>query len=593
MTQVWQPGFTYVPGSLARPTGGQAQVQTYPLNNDFQGSPDLTGWTVAGAAGWSVVTDKVYDGTKAAKYIGNGLSSLVNNVRAPVVPGQSITAFCVISLDHIASKVSAGRILIHWYDVNNALISYSGGATIYQNNAGNWQQSIVTGSAPAGAAFASIAISANADASSFVRVDGTGWYYTYAGPPDGLVYKAVQASPGKSASTEPAWPPVLGQTVVDNQVTWEAVLATQIVWTARPVNRSGVAEPVWPAAIGGVVHDGTIDWTVTTPAVYDPKCPQSIQVAIASGKVFAGDKDITRYSVTMNPLDWSTPEDAGFIAHGLQSVQEPNVTCLNVYRGNLAILTASNIQLWKADPDPLAILILDTVESVGTTYARGGVPVSQDVFFVSQQGIRSISVSASQEAMGEGDIGNPVDTVVRELLGADSDPVAVFFPNLGHSLFFFGNQALVLFQNKLAKITGWALYVLPITVTDAATLDGDLYVRDATDIYWMDVGSKADFGGSFQVVLEWQYLDFGKPGSRKTFMGVSMESDATGTVSAAYAIQDTDRRTGEKRLPRKGSDAFMSMSFVAKQAAFRLTFDSTDMDSFTRATVFFQDGGTN
>lgn len=593
MTQAWQPGFTYVPGSLARPTGGQQQVQTVPSNPNFEGS--LTGWTVQGAAGWSYVTDKVYDGVGSAKYIGNGLTLLVNNIRAPVVPGQAITSFCVVSLDQQASDDCSARIINLWYDISGNLINDGnpGPPVIYKAKSGVWQQSIHTSTAPAGAAFASFGISAAADGAAFVRVDGTGWFYTYAGPPDGLVYKAVQASPAKSASTEPAWPPTLGVTVVDGGVTWEGVLATQIVYTARPVNRSGATEPVWPTSLGGVIHDGTIDWTLTTPAVYDANCPNTKQVAIAAGKVFGGDKDITRYSSTMNPLDWSTPEDAGFIAHGLQSVQEPNCTALAVYRGNLAIITASNLQLWKTDPDPLAILILDTVESVGTIYNRGSVPVSQDVFFISQQGIRSISVSASQEAMGEGDIGNPVDTVVRDLLGADSDPVAVFFPNLGHSLFFFGNQALVLFQNKLAKITGWSLYEFPIVVTDAATLDGDLYVRDATDIYWMDVSAKADYSGIFKVVLEWQYLDFGKPGSRKTFMGVSMESDATGTVSAAYSIQDTDRRTGEKRLPRKGSDAFMSMSFVAKQAAFRLTFDSDAMDSFTRATVYFQDGGTN
>lgn len=593
MTQVWQPGFTYVPGSLARPTGGQQQVQTVPSNPNFEGN--ISGWTVQGAAGWSYVTDKVYDGVGSAKYIGNGLTLLVNNIRAPVTPGQSITSFCVVSLDQQASDIAAARIINLFYDAGGNLINTNdpGPPVIYKAKSGIWQQSKHTSVAPAGAAFASFGISANADAASFVRVDGTGWFYTYSGPPDGLVYKAVQASPAKSASTEPAWPPTLGVTVVDGGVTWEAVLATQIVWTARPINRSGTVEPVWPAAIGGAVHDNIIDWTVTTPAIYDPKCPQTKQVAIAAAKVFAGDKDITRYSATNNPLDWSTPEDAGFIAHGLQSVQEPDVTCLNVYRGNLAILTASNIQLWKADPDPLAILILDTVESVGTNYARGGVPVSQDVFFVSSQGIRSISVSASQQAMGEGDVGNPVDELVRELLGPDADPVSVFFPNLGQTLFFFGNQALVLFQNKLAKITGWAIYELPIVVTDAAVLDGDLYIRDLTDIYWMDVSSKLDMGASFKVILEWQYLDFGRAGSRKTFMGVSMESDTTGTVSAAYSIQDTARRTGEKRLPRKGSDAFMTMSFVAKQASFRLTFDSKDMDSFTRATVYFQDGGVN
>lgn len=589
MTAKWEAGKTYVPGSLVTPVTAPTVVGGQPANGSFESGS--SNWTLP--TGYSVTTGNAYEGTHSLQYDGTGPASAVSTDQRAVTPGQRITASVMVQQGASGSGKAGAAALLLWYDASHASISYNAGNTVSSGSGGKWSKSSVTAAAPANAAYVAVGVSCSKNSSHSMWVDQVQWDYSYFTPAGGLVYKAVQPAPGKSGSGEPAWPPVLGQQVIDNQVIWEAVTASQIVWTARPINRSGTVEPVWPTQVSGAVHDGSIDWLAITPVVTDPNCPQSKQVAIAAAKVYSGDKDITRYCATYNPLDWTTPEDAGFIAHGLQSVQEPNCTALAVYRGNLAILTASNLQLWKADPDPAAILILDSVESVGTNYARGSVPVAQDVFFISQQGVRSISVSASQQAMGEGDVGNPVDPLVRDLLGADSDPVAVFFPNLGHSLFFFGNQALVLFQNKLAKITGWALYALPIEVTDAATLDGDLYVRDATDIYWMDQGANADFSGAFPVVLEWQYLDFGRTNSRKTFMGVSQESDATGTVSAAYAIQDTERRTGEKRLPRKGSDAFMTMSFVAKHASFRLTYDSAEIESFTRMTVYFQDGGVN
>ena len=53
--------------------------------------------------------------------------------------------------------------------------------------------------------------------------------------------------------------------------------------------------------------------------VEDENCPNSKIVAIAASKVFAGDGDIAPYSATVNPLDWSTPEDSGFLPTGLQN----------------------------------------------------------------------------------------------------------------------------------------------------------------------------------------------------------------------------------------------------------------------------------
>jgi hypothetical protein len=429
MTEIWQAGKTYVPGALARPSSGPAMVQTVPTNPNFEGS--LAGWTVQGAAGWSYVTDKVYDGVGSAKYAGSGISALVNNIRAPVAPGQSITAFCVISLDHIASKISAGRIQIYWFDATNTFLSATDAAVISKNNSGNWQQSLIAGTAPANAAFASIAISANADAASFVRVDGVGWYYTYGGPPNGLAYKAVQASPGKSGATEPTWPPTLGTTVVDNEVTWEAVIASQIVYTARPINRSGAIEPAWPTSTGSLVHDGTIDWQAITPQVTDVNCPQTKIVAIAASKVYGADKDIIRYCSTVNPLDWTTPDDAGYLPYGLQTYGSNPVAAMNLYRSNLAAFNAEGMQLWQVDEDPAQTALLDALP-VGSTQNLALSPVANDLIFLSSQGVRSIGVTSSSTNLQAGDIGMPIDPLIKAAVAAAPEaPIATYVPSLG------------------------------------------------------------------------------------------------------------------------------------------------------------------
>jgi hypothetical protein len=69
--------------------------------------------------------------------------------------------------------------------------------------------------------------------------------------------------------------------------------------------------------------------------------------------------------------------------------------------------------------------------------------------------------------------------------------------------------------------------------------------------------------------------------------GVAMESDAAGTVSIAYKMQDPNARTIEKPLPLRGANAFMTMSLMAPAFAPRLTMPSDTMESFTTMTIFF------
>lgn len=447
MADKWVAGKTYVPGALVRPVTQPNVASGQPTNPSFEDG--ATGWSLP--SGYSVTTGAHYEGSHALQYDGSGQASAASTDKRPVTPGQSITASCMVQQGASSSGKAGGAVLLLWYDASNNLVSYKSGNEINKGSGGSWQKSSVTDVAPANAAFVAVGISCAKNSGYSMWVDAVSWDYNYFVPSAGLVYKAVQSAPGKSGATEPAWPPVLGQQVIDNEVIWEAVSASQIVWTARPVNKSGATEPAWPTATGGTVHDGTIDWEATTPRITDPNCPQTKIVAIAASKVYAGDDDIIRYSATVNPLDWSTTDDAGYLPYGLQNYGANPVQAMGLYRSNLVAFNAEGFQMWQVDEDPASIALLDALP-VGSTQHLALSPVSNDLFFLSSQGVRSMGIAAGSTNLKAGDVGIPIDQLVQEAINARMViPLATYVPSLGQYWIAFSNYNP---DNLLLRLNG-------------------------------------------------------------------------------------------------------------------------------------------
>lgn len=428
MIPAWEAGKTYTPGALVRPASASAPTSTPVANGDFESG--TANWDFP--AGFSIVSDKNYSGAKSVKYLATGqIGTLLNTSHAAVVPGQAITAKVYVSLDHIAAKQASGRVLIQWFNASGLTISQTAGPLIDKAHDGVWQLSQVTGVAPAGAVSACIGISAASDDGGFSRFDAASWNYVFQGQSAGLTFKAVQANPGKSAANEPIWPTVNGQTVVDNEVTWEAVQASRLVWQASPLLTSGATEPDWPLALGGNVVDGSINWEAITPRITDPNCPNTKVVAIAASKVYAAATDVIRYSATVDPTDWTTADDAGYLPYGLQTYGSNPVAALGLYRSNLAAFNSEGFQMWQVDEDPAASALLDALP-VGSTHNAALSPVSNDLFFLSSQGVRTIGIAASSTNLQAGDVGMPVDDLIKAAIGSTPiEPIGIFVPAMG------------------------------------------------------------------------------------------------------------------------------------------------------------------
>lgn len=456
-------------------------VSAPPVNAGFEAGD--TGWTKD--APWTIGEyDHQFDGTWSARARGTkGDFRMYSATAVAVTPGMSITGSC--RFRRAAGGVS-GKVQLEWLDAGSASLRIDSGNVI-DNSTGTekWKESTVTGVAPAGAAFVRIGAQAHiSDTDVNLHCDSFQWNYAYQPPIDSLVYKAVQASPGYSGGTEPVWPSTLGLTVVDNEVTWEAIDSSSVTWEAAPILVSGPVEPVFPVDVGTQVADNTIAWETISRRVEDSRCPRSGILVIAASKIFCGDGDIIAFCATVNPLDWSSSDDAGYLAFGMQAHGSLPVTALGLYRGNVAAFNGRSLQTWQVDPDPQNMALLDTVP-IGTEYHDALQPFQNDLIMLSPAGVRNMSIAGGSTNLQAGALGKPVDPIVKERLATSGyAPISEYIPGYGQYWLIFGPEAIVLTVNGL-KDQSWSRYLFPQAITDTTIHDSKLFMRlaDGTVLY--------------------------------------------------------------------------------------------------------------
>lgn len=434
MTAQWQPGTTYAKGATVVPTVIPATFTTTPANPEFDDG--LTGWNAR--PGWFASANGGYVNNgpcaKLTMKAGDGIL-LINTNQVPVTVGQSITANCQVFQGDSSAGDATCCVSLFWFDASRVLLSRSDGNVVSSSAGAPWKISTVTAVAPAGAVFAAIGCKgknvANRDP---LRVDSFSWNYQFGAGSAPLVFTATQDAPGKSGATEPAWPTTTGTPVTDNEVTWEGGDMTSVEWTASRIMQSGATEPTWPTTVGDTVDDGSVTWVCITPRVTDPNCPHTKQVAIVSSKVYSADKDIIRYSATVNPLDWTSQNDAGFLPFGLQTYGANPILAMGIYRSNLVAFNSEGFQMWQVDEDPANASLLDALP-VGSSQHKALSPVANDLFFLSAQGVRSMGIAAASVNLQSGDVGMPIDVLVQYSATQAAldgvDPVATYYPSAG------------------------------------------------------------------------------------------------------------------------------------------------------------------
>jgi WD40 repeat protein len=455
-TPTWTPSTFYATGSLVQPATTQPAVPTSIPNPSFESGN--VEWTLD--AGLSIVN--------GVEHFGPGTWSLQANTGfagerwaemqdfIPCVPGENITAKCQIQQGASSFGNTGGAVGLRFYDALNALIQDFRGNEVIDGSGGAWHQSSVTAGAPANTASVRIYIyMKRVNQNLPFWADAVEWN-KISQAQSGLIFRAVQPTVGLSGSVEPVWPLVNGAQVIDNEVIWEATLATRVTWEAHAILVSGATEPVFPAQEGGTIGDNAIAWRAVSRRITDPNCPNSKIVVIAASKVFAADDDIVAYSATVNPLDWSTADDAGYLPTNLQQYGANPVSGIGLYRGNLVPMNTQGSQVWQIDEDPAQMALLDAFP-VGTAYHTSISPAFNDLFFAASLGVRTTGIAGASTNLQSGDAGMPIDPLVQEAL---RDAVVE------------GNEVNSLYYPAAGQY--WLMFSPPAVPTGPITLSGEL-----------------------------------------------------------------------------------------------------------------------
>jgi hypothetical protein len=431
----WAPGTLYAPGAVVQPSASQGGFLNAIPNGDFEAGNDGNWVLSSGAAFYSGIN--VYQGTFALSFSTNASNdTAVMNTYGVVTPGQSVTASCYFN-PHSSGANLEMFISLNWYNSSDVFLSRT--SSVHQEN-GGYRLTTVTGVAPPGAAHCRVQL----EADGAIHTPQTGyadlvsWNLETPAPVSNFLFEAVQAVAATSASTEPTWPTVAGNTVIDGGVTWKAIGTSIITWEAIPIMQSGAVEPTWPTTVPTAVHDTSsftdqngavidtsISWIASSRQITDPKCPNTIGVALNSSHVFAIDKDIVDFSAAVDPTDWSSANNAGYLPTGLNNYGDNPAMVLALYRSNLIALNAGGYQMWQTDPDPANMAILDA-QPVGSIYTRGAQSVANDLLFVTEVGVRNLATVGATANMQVGSTGQPVDPLVlAQLKGNGTTPLVV------------------------------------------------------------------------------------------------------------------------------------------------------------------------
>lgn len=545
----WKGGTNYAPGAVVIPTSNQGAFVNAIPNGDFEGGSGAGGWTFTDPAGtiqWAYSSTLPYQGAECISVpsgAGMGAQGAYATMTSYslVTPGQSVTASAYLDPNNSGANLTLW-IQLNWYDHSDSIISSTGNQQNEQEG-GGYRKASVTGTAPAGAAHCRVSIGAGSGTSSRNAgfADLVSWNLSTPAPITNFLFEAVQPAAASSAATEPTWPTVLGNEVIDGGVTWKAIGTSIITWQAIPLMQSGLVAPTFPLVVGNAVHDNStysningyittfpsMSWEAVDRHIADINDPNSVAVAIGASHIFAGSNDIVPYSAAVNPTDWTSTNNAGYLPTGLNNYGDNPVTALALYRGNLIVFNAGGYQMWQIDPDPQNMAFLDA-QPVGSIWPRAAQSVANDLLFLTEIGVRNLGTIGATANMAIGNTGQQVDPLVlAQIQAATYDPFSIYYPGRGQYWLIYGPQVFVLTINGLSGTKTWARYIFPQAITDATLNEGFLYLRTANNLVWqMNAGNLND--DSYTVDLPTLLL--------LNFVGVQGQTTTSDSSSYNHAV---------------------------------------------------------
>jgi len=291
----------------------------------------------------------------------------------------------------------------------------------------------------------------------------------------------------------------------------------------------------------------------TVSPISDDGCPHTQEVTIASSKVWAAKGNSVAYSATSKPTDWSSSDNAGFLATGDRSPGSSKTTGLGVVSNRLVVFHEDAAQIWATDPDPTRNELEEIISGIGTRWSESIIAANKDLFFLSDVGIRSIGGQSMYRNMKGSDVGSPIDELVQEHIREHEGRVdGNFYAGAGQYWITVGDETAVLTKSSRDRLEAWSVYTFAIPFGQMAHVGDRLYVRYNNSVYVMDQQATLDGEGQedaeFEITVETPFYSFGTEGQFKQFQSMEAILEGYGTIDHCVNPNDNEDRTAQFQL---------------------------------------------
>ena len=256
---------------------------------------------------------------------------------------------------------------------------------------------------------------------------------------------------------------------------------------------------------------------------------QPLFSATYKGKEYLASGSTLYFSKLNDATKWGTYElGSGFIDMSNNFGGREDLTGFGAYQGMVAVFTRRNSQLWFFDPNPAQNAQKQILDNTGCIAPGSVVSVGAiDLFYLADNGIRSLRARENTDAAYANDIGSPVDQLVidhmRTMTEADKyDAKAVIEPEDGRYWLALGSKLFVLSSFAGSGINAWSEYEPGFTVEEFASMENKVYARSHDDKIYVYGGHDGTLYDASPVSVEIPYLDANKPATFKAVNGLDV-----------------------------------------------------------------------
>ena len=189
------------------------------------------------------------------------------------------------------------------------------------------------------------------------------------------------------------------------------------------------------------------------------------QIMVYGEKLYAASRNIVFFSAVREAMDWHGRDDGdGFLSISSHPGGDQPLTGMAVQGGGLTFFTKDHIQIWFLDPDPNLNQCVRTLFRTGCLAPKSIVEYGdENIFFLSQRGIQSLSRREMSNNPFTADLGSPIRSLLKthlahlppEVIQAAKAEIA---PDHGRYWLWLDNIIYVLSHFPENNILAWSVY---------------------------------------------------------------------------------------------------------------------------------------